>query len=162
MGKTAKKVKEKRGKLLQKELETRNETIKAKEAIQKLKDEELFEITEPAKRKKGNKQALDPGRFKKKFKKYLGDSKTEERMVAKIAKGIKIEEEAAKKKPKEVDNSQLLDIWEPKPGEKVRKHKPKKANSIIPAVVIPHPGQSYNPRINDYNVNFLFTNNRIY
>ena len=147
MGKTAKKRREKRGRDLAKELEKRTEKEKAELEVSKLKDEELFEITDKSKGIK-KRYPLDPARFKKKMWKFLGKSKNESRMVEKMKKKMLASGNAGEKEKVKKKEPELMDLWETKGPEPRRAAQPFK--SYLPAVALPHAGQSYNPAAADY------------
>jgi len=153
MGKTSKKVKEKRGRELQKVIVKQQEVDREEKAMSALKDEDLFEITEKSKGIKKKRYPLDPMRFKKKMWKFLGKSQTEEKMVTQLARKIvagKVEKCGVSKKK----DNELMDLWgdgENVTNRKVRR-KIKSFRSCLPAVIAPHAGQSYNPSASDYKV----------
>lgn len=147
MGKAAKKKKDKRGRLVAKEIEAEVEKAKAEKEMTDLKDEELFEVTE--KPKTGKKRyPLDPLRFKKKLWKFMKQSKSEAKMIAKLQKKMQAQQRETKQEP------ELMDLWAeniPKERSKSR-GKPEPFVSCLPAVTLPHGGQSYNPSASDYKV----------
>ncbi len=148
MGKTAKKRKEKRGREFAAELEKHTEREKTLKEIDQLKDEELYEITDKSKSIK-KRYPLDPLRFKRKMWKFLGKSKSEAKLVEKLKKKLATSKvDQPKKKEPEV-----MDLWgdaKPATGASEPKKSAKHFKSCLPAVVPPHPGQSYNPASADY------------
>jgi len=148
MGKAAKKKKDKRSRVVVKELEQEVEKTKADKEMAELKDEELFEITEKPKRDK-KRYPLNPLRFKRKMWKFMGKSKHEAKMIEKLRKKLKI-----KKDQKKVGEPELMDIWSSNTSNTTSKSKGKPECYVLPlpAVVLPHGGQSYNPSASDYKV----------
>jgi len=149
MGKTAKKRKEKRGRELAQELEKHTEHKKINEEISKLQDNELFEITDKSKDIKKIRGPLDPLRFKKKAWKFLGKSKNEARMVKQLARKIEAGVIKTNPEPKKSENEEMMDLWDTdiKMPKKPMQHAKK---SMLPAIPLPHAGQSYNPAAADY------------
>ena len=81
--------------------------------------------------------------------KYIGKAKSETKRIERLKKSIIL-----KKNEKKSNEPELVDLWgdnAPKGTEKLR-NKPKPFVSCLPAIVLPHGGQSYNPSANYYKV----------
>ncbi len=160
MGKTAKKTRERRGRLLQKQIEAQKEAANTQQALSQMKDEELFEVTEKSKAIRKKRYPLDPQRFKRKMWKFLGKSHDEARMISSLARKMVAEKKIPKKQSKKDATDEMVDLWAEEPTKKAGeksdkpKYEPRLFRSMLPAVALPHAGQSYNPAADDYKVNF--------
>lgn len=126
------------------ETKHKNQLLEA-EAKAKLKNKNLFFIdTGNEVQQDPRKAPLDPNRFKKKPKEIIV-SKAEKKVVEKIAAKQKRKNEIQEIDdiPESTNESNTLDLWEdePVPSKKIIT----KPVVNAPAVILPHPGQSYNP-----------------
>eukprot|EP00826_Nyctotherus_ovalis_P002652 TRINITY_DN10535_c0_g1_i7.p3 TRINITY_DN10535_c0_g1~~TRINITY_DN10535_c0_g1_i7.p3 ORF type:complete len:157 (-),score=69.23 TRINITY_DN10535_c0_g1_i7:742-1212(-) len=147
MVKISKKKKDKRGRKVAREMEREAARARAEEEMAQLKDEELFEVTERAREVK-RRFPLDPLRFKRKMWKFMGRSKHEAKLIERLKKKMLTKKEERKVEP------EMKDLWEesvPR-GKNKSRGKPAPFVSCMPAVVLPHGGQSYNPSASDYKV----------
>lgn len=151
MVKTAKKKKDKRGRKVAREMEREAARARAEEEAAQLKDEELFEVTEKAKDVR-KRWPLDPLRFRRKLWKFMRRSKHEAKLIEKLKKKMLMRERERKEERKE--ELELKDLWEEKVpmGSSRSRGKPMPFAAHMPAVVLPHGGQSYNPSASDYKV----------
>ena len=140
---------------MQKEIEQKRDETNTLKKIEKMKDEELFEVTDKSKGIKKQKYALDPQRFKRKMWKFLGKSEMEAKVVEKLAKKIQKLKKEEKKEKKGKKEGEVFDLWETKGKNDELKHKVKPFRPYLPAVIPPHAGQSYNPSADDYKVFIL-------